>query len=395
MSGVPVDGECLAVRHQSGVCFFAIIKQESGCIVFPDRDFNLGFVVLVFCGSQQQTAVCRSLAFSLQPQCPVFEGHGFRGIFFPERPLQPQFRPLEVVGKLQAVTDGNLCLGKRACGLGTTPSVRCPLDRFDKGLTPQSMVTFGVCVVHHPPVSVYIVYQCAVPFGPPAFPFTVSVHQRVERRVLPRTEYAFRACRHDHVTGARSGSSAFGRREVIVAVVVVQFRRFQIHAFRPPVPGIGPTVVDLSHLAHRRQSVVGELHNFAFGEIQVTFSIRIGHMSGVDAAHLQIFRCAPRPTDVVRPYHPVRPGSRIIDVIPIIILHQIRCHGRAFPLRHGTAYRFPMLQVLGMPDEEARRIIKRRMRHVVILPVAQDGGVGIVSGKDDFRKVFCTDGPTQ
>ena len=57
-------------------------------------------------------------------------------------------------------------------------------------------------------------------------------------------------------------------------------------------------------------------------------------------------------------------------------------------MRHGTAYRFPMFQVLGMPDEEARRIIKRRMRHVVILPVAQDGGIGIVSGKDDFRKVF-------
>ena len=182
--------------------------------------------------------------------------------------------------------DGSLCLGKCACGLGTAPSVWRPLDRFDKGLPSQRMVAFGVCMVHHPPVSVYVVYQCAVPFGPPAFPFTVSMHQRVERRVFPRTEYAFRACRHDHVTGARSGSSAFGRREVIIPVVVIQLRRFQVHAFCSPVPGIGPTVVDLFYLAHRRQTVIGELHDFAFGEIQVTFSLRIGHMSGVDAVHL-------------------------------------------------------------------------------------------------------------
>ena len=216
------------------------------------------------------------------------------------------------------------------------------------------------------------------------------MYNGVIRRIFPRTKHRFRTCHHTHVAGSRSGSSSFGRHHVIISVFIKQFGRFQVYILPlcNPVGRIFPTVVHLPALSGNFQSVITQRGNPTVVGKQVTLSIFSYHMTGVNAFYIQLYRFAPRTANIVGINHIVfarRCG--IINVITILVFQQVGCPNRSFIFRQCSADRLPVQQISGMPDKQSGSITKRRMRHVIILPVAQDRRVRIITGKDCLGKL--------
>ncbi len=67
------------------------------------------------------------------------------------------------------------------------------------------------------------------------------------------------------------------------------------------------------------------------------------------------------------------------------MLDEVWRHRGPNDIGHRAADGLPIHQVFRMPDQEARRVEKRRVRHVVVAAVAKDGRVGVVAAKNRAR----------
>ena len=148
------------------------------------------------------------------------------------------------------------------------------------------------------------------------------------------------------------------------------------------------------------ESVRRELGPLASAEEEPSLAVFTHHMAGVDIGYAQIHGLTPRAIRGVGGYHEVhaaiglqvascllahgirRVGHREIDIVLAVILADVRSpHGT----QEGVERRadgLPMDQVAAMEDYESRHVVEGAMRHVIVLAVAHDGGVGIVASQD-------------
>ena len=163
--------------------------------------------------------------------------------------------------------DGRIGLDGSGGGFGTIPSVGGPFNRFDEGGASQGVIAFGIGMIYDPPVAVHIVDQCAVPFRPPVVMGAIGMHYRIIGRIFPRSGDTLRTGGNCHVACCRTGRSSLCGSQVIITVMVIQFRRFQTHTFRFPVIGISPAFVHFLFLADGGQSVGRQSDDFSFVDI--------------------------------------------------------------------------------------------------------------------------------
>ena len=184
------------------------------------------------------------------------------------------------------------------------------------------MISIGVRMIYHPPVTVHIVDKCSMSLRPPILAGTICMHNRIIRRVFPRAEHRFGTGHHTHVTRSRPGCPSFCRNHVIISVFPEQFRRFQIHilSFCHPVGRIFPSVVHFAARPGDFQSVFAQGSNPTVVCKQIPFPVFTHHMAWINTFYFQLYRLAPRTTDIVGINHVVfSRRSRIINVITPLI----------------------------------------------------------------------------
>ena len=219
--------------------------------------------------------------------------------------------------------------------------------------------------------------------GPPGLVAGIGVHHRVVRAVLPRAEGRFAAGDDHHVARDRAGSTAFGRNQIVPAVPLEELGGFQPHAFRLPVGGIPPAVIHLLRRTRRGESVGRQGRDKAVVRVEIAFPILCDDMAGVDAAHVQLDRRAPGAFDLIGRDDIVLALARgVVDVILAVHLAQVGGEDGVVAVLDRPRHGFPVHQVRGMPDQQGGEIGKGRVRHVEVVPVAQDGRVGVIARED-------------
>src|SRR5882724_9053580 len=114
-------------------------------------------------------------------------------------------------------------------------------------------------------------------------------------------------------------------------------------------------------------------------------------MARVDTTgNLQIYRIAPRASNNVGVDDENRLSPlgtcRDIDVEAAGMFHQVHRPNRTQWLGDGRANGSPVHEIAGMPDDDAGIRVERRERHVVVVAILQDGGVGMVAGNNGVEK---------
>ena len=202
-------------------------------------------------------------------------------------------------------------------------------------------------------------------------------------RVFPGAKHIARAGTDCHVAGGRTGRSALCGGHVIIAVMIVQFGRFKAHTLGYPFVGILPSVIYVLCLSGSGQTIVRERSHLSAVGVEIAFAFGRNHQSGVDAANLQVYRLCPRAADVLCRGNPVGVVRGEIYIIGIVHLLQFGRPSRASPFVHNATDGFPVKKVARVPDEESRLAVERRVGHVIVVPILDHSGVGIVSGQQD------------
>ena len=251
------------------------------------------------------------------------------------------------------------------------------------------------------PAAVGGVDERAVSAAPPAVAVGIGVDERIVGAVLPGTVDVLRAGHDHHVAGGRSGRAAFGIQVIVVVADLAELGTFQTEALGEPFLGIFPSGIDhLFGARHHMEPVRCQFGPLAGTEKEPPLSVFAHHVAGVDVGNSQIHGLAPRAVGGVGGHYEVhaaiglqvascllahgirRIGHREIDIVLAVILADIRSpHGT----QEGVERRadgLPMDQVAAMEDYESRHVVEGAMRHVIVLAVAHDGGVGIVASQD-------------
>ena len=76
-----------------------------------------------------------------------------------------------------------------------------------------------------------------------------------------------------------------------------------------------------------------------------------------------------------------REGHGEVDVVLTIIFANIRGPDRAQECVECCTDRLPMHKVATVEDHEARHVVERTMRHVVIITITHDGGIRVVTSE--------------
>ena len=148
------------------------------------------------------------------------------------------------------------------------------------------------------------------------------------------------------------------------------------------------------------ESVGCQFGPLAGTEKEPPLSVFAHHMAGVDVGHSQIHGLAPGTIGGVGCHHEVhtaaglqvtsgllangirRIGHREIDIVLAVILADIR---GPYGTQEGVERRadgLPVNEVAAMEDRESRHVVEGAVRHVIVVAVAHDGGVGIVASQD-------------
>ena len=117
-----------------------------------------------------------------------------------------------------------LCLlyrtGDRLCHINLIIAMEpaiCPhIDRFHKGLAPQTGEVLLIAVIDNDPLAVRGVDDRTVSLAPPALFFAPRVDKRIVGGVNPRTVDALRTGLHHHMAGWWSCRSTLGIEVIIV-----------------------------------------------------------------------------------------------------------------------------------------------------------------------------------
>ena len=141
-----VNHEILSIGYHTGIGFLIVEKQQSSRVATAQCNFHFRFITFIHGRSQKQTTIGEC-------QC-------FRRIFSPEGPLQSQFRPAEIIRNLHLPLRLSTFAQPVSFLRRTTPSVGSPFYRFQQGRAPQRMISVGVRMIYHPPVTVHIIDKC-------------------------------------------------------------------------------------------------------------------------------------------------------------------------------------------------------------------------------------------
>ena len=263
------------------------------------------------------------------------------------------------------------------------PAVGRPFHALDDRAAAQRMVVVAVGVIDYVPVAGGIVDEGAVALGPPELIGGIRVYQRIVRAVLPGAEGGLAAGNDDHVARGRAGGAAFRGHEIVPVTPLEKLGGFQPETFRLPFLGEFPSVIDLLRASRRGQAVGRQGRHKAIIRVKITVAV-LGHdMARVDAAHVQLHRRGPGALGPVGRHDIVLALARgVVDVELPVHLADVRGEDGIIPVFHGPGDGLPMDKVRGVPDQQGREIGERRMRHVEIVPVPQDGRVGVVARED-------------
>ena len=103
-------------------------------------------------------------------------------------------------------------------------------------------------------------------------------------------------------------------------------------------------------------------------------------MPGIDAAHIQLHRLAPGARGVIGRNNVIlAPAGGIVYIVLSVHLAQIRRINGIVAVFHSPGNGFPMQQVRRMPHQQRREIGERRMGHIKIVPVAENGGIRVIA----------------
>src|SRR5260221_5357182 len=151
-----------------------------------------------------------------------------------------------------------------------------------------------------------------------------------------------------------------------------------------------PRVVNLSQFTGSRQAITRQANAPHAVEEQITFAVFTHGVARVDTTgNLQVDRIAPRASNVVGVHGENRlfiPGTcRNIDIKAAIMFHQIHRPDRTQWSGDRRADGSPVHEIAGMPDDDSGIRVERRERHIVVFPILEDGGVGMVAGDNGIE----------
>lgn len=152
------------------------------------------------------------------------------------------------------------------------------------------------------------------------------------------------------------------------------------------------------------ESVCRELGSLSSAEEEPPLAVFTHHMAGVDVGHSQIHGFAPGAIGGVGCHHEVHAaaglqssvglcahgisgiGHRKINIIFVLIFANVRC---PYGTQEGVERRtdgLPVNEVAAMEDRESRHVVEGAVRHVIVVAVAHDGRVGIVTSQNGVCK---------
>ena len=209
------------------------------------------------------------------------------------------------------------------------------------------------------------------------------MHQRIVGAVLPGAEGGLAAGDDHHVARGRAGGAAFRGHEIVPVAPLEKLGGFQPEAFRFPLLGELPSVIDLLRASRRGQAVGRQRRHKAIVRVQIAVAV-LGHdMARVDAAHVQLHRRGPGALGPVRRDDVVLALARgIVDVELPVHLADVRGEDGVVSIFHGPRDGLPVDEVRRMPDQQGGEIGERGMRHVKIVSVPQDRRIGVVARED-------------
>ena len=293
---------------------------------------------------------------------------------------------------------------------GTEPSILGQLDGLQQSLTAQVGVTVLVGVIYAVPTSVRRIDERTMSAAPPAVRIGVVVDERIIGTVFPRSVDALRASHHHHVASGRSCRTPFGIQIIIVFAYLTKFRSFEAKTFGGPILGIHPSGIDLfKRTWNDMQTIVGKPGTLTTAQEEPTLPIIAHHMTRVNVGDTQINRLAPRAVGRIGRNDKVHAAAGLqvapglgtnglrwegygeVYVVLTIIFANIRSPDRAQEGIECCTDRLPMHKVATMEDDESWHVVERTVRHIVIITIAHDGGVGIVTSEDRIgeRTILC------
>ncbi len=389
--GLAVFEDGGAGEGEAGEEAFAVVEQEAAGGAGIDLDLDLHLVVVLAGDEGEEGAVLRAGAPGAEVESAVRDAGVLAGIAggAEERPLDAELVGGEVVGAGKTVRHGRAAGGQGEGGGdvgddGLHPAVLGPFDGFEEGLPAEVVVAVFIRVIDEIPLFVVGAGdEGGVAARPPFLPAGGGADDGVVGRIFPGAVEAAGAGHDDHVAGGGAGGAALGGDLVKPAVLAEKFGGFEELALGLPGARVVPAVVDFFFFTDHGEAVIGEADAVAFGEKEPAATVFVHGVAGVDVADVEFDGIAPRAANVGGPEHPVFSGGGEVDVVFAVVFDEVGSHGRTDDPGHGAADGFPVRQVLRVPDEEARRVEERRVRQVVVIAIAQDGGIGIVAAQDD------------
>ena len=219
-----------------------------------------------------------------------------------------------------------------------------------------------------------------------------AAQERVGGHVLPGAVDGARARHDDHVPGGGPGGAADGGDEVVPPVADHVLGPLQGVGLDDPVGGVAPAVVDALGLAVGGQAVGGQAHAVDAVEEQVARPVLADGVTGVDvAAQPGVEGAVPLPLDVVGPHDGdgglvhARPGGGHegdVQVEAPLVLDEVHGEDAAPRLGADGADGLPVHEVGRAEQDDGGAGLEGGEGHVVPLPDAQDGGVGVVPAHD-------------
>ena len=251
------------------------------------------------------------------------------------------------------------------------------------------------------PSAVGGVDERTVAAAPPAVAVGIGMDERIVGTVFPRAVDALGTGHDHHVAGRRTGRAALGIQVIVIVADFAEFWSFEAHALGEPFLRIFPSRIDhLFGARHHMESVRRELGSLASTEEEPPLAVFTHHMAGVDIGNAQIHGLAPGTIGGVGCHHEVHAaaglqasvglcahgirgiGHRKINIIFVLIFANVRC---PYGTQEGVERRtdgLPVNEVAAVEDRESRHVVEGAVRHVIVLAVAHDGGVGIVASQD-------------
>ena len=237
--------------------------------------------------------------------------------------------------------------------------------------------------------------------APPAVRIGVVVDERIVGTVFPRSVDALRASHHHHMAGGRSCRTALGIQIIIIFAYLTKLRSLEAKTFGGPILGIHPSGVDLLERTwNDMQAVVGKPGTLTTAQEEPTLPIVAHHVTRVDVGNTQINGLAPWTIGGIGRNDKVHAAAGLqitpclgtnglrwegygeVYVVLAIIFANIWRPNRAQECVECRTDRLPMHKVATVEDDETRHVVERTVRHIVILAIAHDGGVGVVTSEN-------------